>query len=217
MPYEKCPESVSEYQPLMTQEAQRPPGVDAWTQFAEHVGGTFTEGPHSTPSINHVAVPGTVHYRFQEWEVVLDTLTVIGPNNLGPYTATRLRTPFKNKDGFRFKVYREIDSLFMASLKFLRLMKDVEIGDPDFDAQFILRGNNDEKIRRLFSNATLQQHLEALPADCVLEIADDDPNIFKQQLPRGVDYLSWRARGVITDLSVLRSMSALFHQTLTVL
>ena len=201
----------------MSQETDTIPEVGVWAAFAEEIGGVFSEGPHSKPSIMHIAAPGTVHYEFKGHEVLVDTLVSPGNNNQTPQLTTRFRTLINNEDGFRFKVYREIDSLFASTLKFLRLLKDVEIGDPAFDAQFIMRGNDDEKVKHFFSNPTMQEKLGGMEDDCWLEIRDKDSNLFKRSPPKGVDILTWVKRGLVSEVDGLRSTSELFHFTIELL
>ena len=198
----------------MAEAKQKIPAVAIWSQFADDVGGAFEESPHSTPSMMHIAVPGTVQYAHQGWNIMLDTFAMPAQENKTPQTMTRLRTLITSTDDFRFKIYREIDSMFMSTLKFLKLMKDVEIGDPAFDAQFIMRGTDDDKIRQFFSDAAFKEQFAAMPANAVLEIRDNDPNFFKKKLPRGVDILQWSSRSIVNDGEVLRTMASLFHRTL---
>ncbi len=103
----------------------------------------------------------------------------------------------------------------MSALKFLHLIKDIEIGDPDFDAQFIIRGSDEYKIGRLFSDKHMQTMLNPMPENSVFQILDQDPNIFKRNLPHGVDILQWSYRGVCDDPQLLRAMCELFHYTLS--
>ena len=162
----------------------------------------------------HIAVPGVVRYAYEGHEVVLDTIAAPGSKNQTPRPLTRFRTLFESKEGFRFKIYPENGDVFEKGLKFFGLMKDVEIGQPEFDAQFIMRGTDDQRIKQFFSDPTLQQLLEPMPPFSVLQVLDNDPNFFKKRLPKGVDILTWSFRGVADNLEMLRSMRALFHYTL---
>ncbi len=198
----------------MANEAEPIPAVATWAAFAEEVGGVFTEGPHSRPSIMQIAAPGTVQYTYKGFQVLLDTIVSQGAQNQPVRLTTRLRTLISNPGGFRFKIYRELDSLFATALKFVKLLKDVEIGDPEFDAQFIMRGTDEELVKRFFSDKTMQAHLASMPQNALLEIRDKDANIFKKKLPGDVDILVWSSRPLLEDLDALRSTRELFNYVL---
>ncbi len=175
-----------------------------WSEFAQETGGTYEPGDS-----------GAITYQFKHWKIKLDTHVPPPTGNQVPRPATRMRTVFINRSGFNFKIYREIDNLFSSTLKFLRLLKDVELGDPEFDSMFIMRGTDEQEIKRLFLDKNMQSLMKAAPANGVLQIMDDDPNIFKRKLPGGVDILSWWTRGLVVEKSELKALLDLFLYTLT--
>jgi outer membrane protein assembly factor BamB len=125
------------------------------------------------------------------------------------YTYTRIRAPFINKDGFRFTVYRK--SIFSGLGKMLG-MQDVEVGYPEFDEAFIIKGNDETKLRALFANERIRQLIEMQPH--IYLTVKDDEGWFRSQFPEGVDELYFRASGVIKDLDRLKSLYYLFAETL---
>ena len=62
---------------------------------------------------------------------------------------TRMRAPYVNPEGFRFTIYRK--GVFSDLGKLLG-MQDIEVGDPDFDEAFIIKGNDESKVRDLFAD-----------------------------------------------------------------
>ena len=198
----------------MKNESDKIPEVAIWALFAEEVGGVYTESPLSSPSVMHIAVPGTVVFAIEGREVLLDTIVMPGSNNTSHRTTTRFRALVHNSAGFRFKIYRELDTAFGGALKFMRLLKDVEIGHPEFDKQFIMRGTDEDKVKRFFSDPDYQALLELLPSHAVLHILDDDTNIFKRKLPKEVDILTLSLHGGSYDIEALRAMKNLFEGTL---
>lgn len=175
-----------------------------WPEFAKETDGVYQPGE-----------PGAIVYHFKYWKVKLDTHVPPPTNNQVPRPVTRMRALFISKDDFNFKIYREIENLFSSTLKFFRLLKDVEIGDPEFDNLFIMRGTDEQKISRLFSDKNMQALMMAAPENGILQIIDDDPNIFKRKLPEGVDILSWWQRGLVEDKAELKSILDLFLYVLT--
>ena len=119
---------------------------EIWSQIAMDIGGhyDYEDGWFSGRDV--------VRYRAGEWEITLDTYS--SGSGKGRVTYTRMRAPFVNKDGLYFKIYRE--GYFTSIGKFFG-MQDIQIGDPYFDENFVIKGNNEEKIRLLLRDTTLWQ------------------------------------------------------------
>jgi hypothetical protein len=141
------------------------------------------------------------------WEIVLDTYTVhTGQVHI---TYTRMRAPYVNADGFRFSIHRK--NIFTGVSKLLG-MQDVEIGHGAFDEAFVIRGNDETKLRRLFASPELRALIEAQPS-IRLEVKDDE-GFFRKSFPDGVDELYFAVAGVIKDIDRLKALYDLFAQTL---
>jgi hypothetical protein len=92
-----------------------------------------------------------VKFQFAEWTVTLDeSVTIIRGNTL---ICWRMRTRAMNPNGFWFKVKPRYP--VHKALTFMR-QREIETGDKDFDAAFILRGNNADDIRKLLQHEGLQ-------------------------------------------------------------
>jgi hypothetical protein len=129
-----------------------PSKADVWAALAGEIGATFERGGFWNGRTRVVAdVP--------PWKVVLDTYTV--SNGKTSTTYTRMRAPFVNADGFRFTVYRK--SIFTAIGKLFG-MQDVEVGFPSFDDNFVIKGTDEFKLRRLFANEELRRLIDAQPS-----------------------------------------------------
>ena len=175
-----------------------------WTQIAEEIGGSYLKGGFWGKDI--------LRFRHGDWEILLDTFTrTSSSSNRGTRVRhyTRMRAPFVNKDGLRFTICRK--GLF-SSVGKLFGMQDLEIGDPFFDDPFIIKGNDQEKIARLLSGATLKEFISEQP-DIYFKVADDD-GFFRGSFPDGVDQLYFECTGVVTDANVLKSLFELFSLTL---
>ena len=75
-------------------------------------------------------------------------------------TYTRMRAPYVNPEGFRFTIYRK--GLFSELGKLLG-MQDIEVGDPEFDEAFIIKGNDEARVRELFADPKLRPLILAQP------------------------------------------------------
>jgi hypothetical protein len=148
-----------------------------------------------------------VEAQVDNWIVVLDTYTVsTGKSSI---TYTRMRAPFVNLDNFYFKIYR---SGFFSGLGKMLGMEDIEVGYEEFDTDFIIKGNNKEKLGQLFSNGSIRSLIQEQP-QISLEIKDDE-GYFSTHFPSGVDELYFQVTGVIKDIDRLKVLYELFEEVL---
>jgi hypothetical protein len=172
---------------------------EVWQQLAGEISADFVDGGFWRGS----KVQATV----KEWTVTLDTYTV--STGKSTITFTRMRAPYVNKDGFRFKVYRKG---FFSDLGKLFGMQDIEVGYPAFDDEFIFQGNDESKLRLLFADPAVRQLIEAQPA-ISLEVKDDE-GWFGAHFPESVDELHFQVVGIIKEIDRLKSLFELFARTL---
>jgi hypothetical protein len=141
------------------------------------------------------------------WIVTLDTYSVMAGEVVITYT--RMRAPYVNPDGFRFEIYR--GGVFSEIAKRFG-MQDVEIGDPAFDREFIIKGTSEPKLRRLFANRRLRELVSRQP-EIRLAVKDDE-GWFGPRFEHNVDELSFHVPGVIKDIERLKALYELFAETL---
>ncbi len=175
---------------------------EVWQQLCKEIGGNFIKG--GLWKGNKVTV------KVKEWTITLDVCTVSTGSNINVYT--RMRAPYVNVDGFRFKVYRK--NIFSNIGKILG-MEDIEVGYPDFDNDFIIQGNDASKVITFFSNPTIRQLIQLQP-EISFEVKDDE-GWFGADFPEGVDELYFQANGIIEDVERLKNLFALFSETLNYL
>ena len=176
-----------------------PSREEIWKQLAGEMSADFIEGGFWKGS----KVQASVH----EWTVTLDTYIVSTGKSYITYT--RIRAPYVNKDGFRFKIYRKG---FFSDLGKRLGMQDIEVGFPEFDDQFIIQGNDEPKLQLLFKNPKIRELIEAQP-DISLEVKDDD-GWLGTKFPKGVDQLVFHVVGIIKDVERLKLLYTLFAETL---
>lgn len=176
-----------------------PSKEEVWRQLADQINADIVDGGFWK---------GTrVEARIGEWTVTLDTYVVSSGRTSTTYT--RIRAPYVNADGLRFCIYRR--DFFSDFAKRLG-GQDIEIGDVRFDRDFIIKGNNPEKVQILFSNARLRELIQSQPA-IRLEVRDDE-GWFGAKFPEGVDELRFTVIGVIRDVNRLKQLFELFAETL---
>ena len=172
-----------------------PSQEETWTQFANEVGADFVDGG--------IFKGKKVVGKHENWVITLDTYTVSTGKSSSTYT--RIRAPYINKDGFNFKIYKK--GMFSNVGKTLG-MQDVEIGYPDFDEMFIIKGSDETKLIELFSSDKIRE-LISLQKNFHMEVKDDE-GWFGSQFPDDVDELYFQTHGVIKDIVRLKDLFMLF-------
>ena len=168
---------------------------EIWAQIATDIGGEFIQGGFWGKDV--------LIYKHGEWQILLDTYVV--STGTSSYTVTRMRAPFVNKDDLYFKISRQG---FFSSIGKLFGMQDIEIADPFFDEQFIIKGDNPEKIKLLLADKNIKELCQRQPR-IHLSIKDDEGR-FGTDFPEGVDELCFECTGVIKETALLKSLFALF-------
>jgi len=176
-----------------------PSKKEIWQQLSEDINGRFVEGG--------VWKVDKVEASHAEWTVTLDTYTVSTGKTVVIFT--RMRAPYVNPDGFRFTIYRR--GFFSGMGKMLG-MQDVEVGFQEFDNDFVIKGNDESKLRQLFANPKIRE-LIAGQKDINFSVKDDE-GWFGPTFPEGVDELAFVVTGVIKDVDRLKRLYELFSTTL---
>ena len=176
-----------------------PSQKEIWRQLSAEMPADFVEGSFLKSD--------KVQATHGQWTVTLDKYVV----STGKVTVvyTRMRAPYVNPDGFRFRVYRK--GLFSGLGKMLG-MQDVEVGMPEFDRDFIIQGTDEGKLRQLFANPKIRA-LISEQKDIDFSVKDDE-GWFGPTFPDGVDELAFLVVGVIKDVERLKHLYELFAETL---
>jgi len=126
--------------------------------------------------------------------------------NGGPAYTTMVITPFKPADDFRFTLVRKniVDSI----IRFFGT-RDIEVGDADFDHDYIINSNDEQKLQALFSDAMLRSIISSLN-DITLRITDNDEQ-WNFEIPKGGALLFCFMDGFVKDIEKLRSLHAMFQ------
>ena len=176
-----------------------PSKKEMWRQLSSQLGGQFVDGGFWKGD--------KVLVEHGDWTLTLDTYAV----STGKVTIiyTRMRAPFVNPGGFRFNVYRK--GVFSGIAKFFG-MQDVEVGDPQFDADFIVQSTDESRVRELLANATIRD-LISRQKDINFSVKDDE-GWFGTKFPDGVDELHFTVVGIVKDVERLKLLYELFSETL---
>lgn len=176
----------------------------SWREFAKQIGGRFHKRPFWRSD--------EVVSRADGWEIHLDTVMLdprTGSDRAGTFYSTRRGTrawaSYSSIDGLRFAIqdrpwarqhpFRfewDIDPARLADAVRERLgVKDVEIGNAQFDERYTVRANQPDKLRALLDADVLEALLER-PALTVLRISGADPGEPPSALPATL--IAWERR-----------------------
>ncbi len=177
-----------------------PSRKEIWAQLAHDIDGEFISDSWVTDKVmaNH-----------KDWVITLDRYRERRGNH--SVTFTRIRVPYINKDGFRFTIYRE--SFFSSLGKFLG-MQDVEVGYEKFDDDFIIKGNDEYKLWKLFKNDKIRDLIKQQRQVHLSVTSPADNNWFVKKFDKNVDEVQFKVRGTLTDLAQLKSLFDLFAEVL---
>ena len=173
-----------------------PSREEIWRQLSEEIRGRYVKGDFWKGD--------KVQATHGAWTVTLDQQVV----STGQVTVVyaRMRAPYVNPSGFRFRIYRRGS---LSNLGKLLGMQDIEVGDPVFDDAFIIQGNDEPKVRLLFGQARIRELIALQPQ--IEFVVKGDEGWFGPTFPEGVDELHFMAVGPSKDLdqlkSVIRSLS----------
>jgi hypothetical protein len=177
-----------------------PSREEVWKQLCAEIGADFVDGGFWRGD--------KVQAHAKHWTITLDTYTVSSGHSHVTYT--RMRAPFVSNDGPRFRIYRKG---FFSGLGEALGRQDIEVGHSlQFDDDFIIKGNDEAKIRTLFANPEIRRLIQEQP-QIRLELKDDE-GFFRHHFPEGVDELHFQVVGIIKDVQRLKQLFDLFAEVL---
>ena len=168
-----------------------PSQEETWTQLCQEIGADFVKG-------NSLWQGNKVQAHVGEWTITLDNYQA------DKVSYTRFRAPYINRDGLRFTIYHR--NLFSNLGKALG-MQDIEVGYPDFDDTFIIKGTDAAEVKALLDDAELRALLSKASFHCLS--VQDDEGWFGAHFPEGVDELYLLAPPT-ADLPSLKALFTVF-------
>jgi hypothetical protein len=168
-----------------------------WMDLAEETNGQFAEGPHGTT----VRVP----MEQTPWTVTIKLI------EHGPKKQTVIAVPFKADKDFSFAVHNKT---WIEEVAKPFGLQDIEIGDQQFDAEYIIKGNNVELVKELLTADGLkdliwdQKHVR-------LAIHKDTAQLAQYgSVPAGIHVLSLVEDSAINSFERLAGLRELLRATL---
>ena len=172
---------------------------EVWKELSKEIGAEFIEGGRRKSD--------KLCAKVKEWTVTLDTYSVTAGGAQNTYT--RMRSPYINRDNFKFSIYHRD---FLSDIGKLLGMQDITTGYSEFDREFIIKGNDKEKVKLLLANSKICELIQKEPTINLL--IKEDEGWFTEDFPEGIDELYLEVTGVVKDVKRLKSMFDLFSEIL---
>ena len=172
---------------------------EVWRLLSAQTGSEFVDGGFFKAD--------KVAHRYRDWIITLDTYTVSTGKTSTTYT--RIRAPYVRAGDFRFSIHRS--GLFSDLGAFLGF-QDIQIGDEDFDRDFVVKSNCEETVRALLSDLKLRDLIGTQPK-FDLKVKDDE-GWFGTNFPQDVDMLYFSVPGILRDIERLKQLFEIFSGVL---
>jgi len=169
-----------------------------WAEYAQQRNLELFESKKG--SVQRIEIP---HH---ELIIHLDTYVVHTGNSMIPYT--RLRLPFNQKKDFDFRIFR---SHMLTGFWKLFKYQDVEIGNPDFDHKFVVKGSDERMLKDMFRDH-MYRKLISNEKQFELKIHKPKSRVAKK-LPEGVGELYYHVVGFIKDPVKLDHLGQMMKST----
>lgn len=179
------------------------PNSNILKQFAEEMNGKFIERSYHNSA--------KAELKYLDWDITFDNYTEYKTSGGKTFEQiyARVVCPIKSNDNFRFEIYRK--NIFSSIAKIFGA-QDIEIGHPEFDKEFIIKANNEFKLKAFLNNKNLRSQIENF--DRINLQISDQKGIWEQKLPEKELELSYFIEEPITDIQNLKSIYSLFIEML---
>lgn len=172
---------------------------EAWSNFANQYGADFIDGGFFKGI--------RVEYTYKHWPFYLDTFTVSTGKSSSTYT--QVRAPFVGTSDFFFKLNRK--SVFSKLAK--KLGKEyVTTGDGAFDEMFVIKSNDIEIAKILFSSEELRDQIISIKK-VRLSIKNNEGKFGHNYQNMGKE-LYFYADGIVKNTELLTKWFDMFKTTL---
>lgn len=181
---------------------------DGWRRFAREVGGEFVYRGYIRTNPDR---PGRwlfgpwveVHFTLRAYPAILETFLQEVGKQTRRDTSLRLTLPVRAP--VHFVVSREG---FLSRLGKLVGMHDLQVGHPDFDGAFVVKGNDERTVRSLLDDVGIRQALLEQRGGAFGLRPTDGPEGGGSRAE-----LYFEQFGLIKELDRLQALSRLFEET----
>jgi len=165
-----------------------------WMDLADEAKGEFLEDAN----VARVRVP------MAPWTVTFEMHSK-GKNH------SKILLPFEAKTDFDFEIYNRS---WIADAQKRFGLQDIIVGYEDFDRDFIIKGNDESKVKKLYSSETLREMIQLQKA---VRLGIHKNGALKQygKVPTGVHILVFEEDDALNSFDRLISLLELMRATMT--
>ena len=165
--------------------------IRIWEAFADEIGGEYIPRKHWNSD--------RTLFHYKNFKIYFDYFTYYtsGKASLSK-TFTRVVIPYKSNDDFQFNIYE--DELIFKIAKIFGF-QDVKIGKEEFDKKYIIKTNNEQKLKNIFNSTTLHKKIENLENASLL--ISKKYGVWEEELPENEYELSFVLNYHVKDLETL--------------
>jgi hypothetical protein len=174
-----------------------PSKSEIWGQLSQELGGEFLKSWRGDK----------VQVTHGDWTITLDTFIVMAGK--APIVFTRMRAPYVSQSGFRFSIHRR--NVFTDLAGWFGA-QDIEVDDPEFDEAFVIKSNDESRVREMLRSQRLRDLLNA-QKDMGMKVLDKE-SWLGARFPADADELYFAVTGVIKDIDRLKGLYDLFAEIL---
>ena len=165
--------------------------IRIWEAFAEKIGGEYIPRKYWNSD--------RTLFHYKNFKIYFDYFTYYtsGKASLSK-TFTRVVIPYKSNDDFQFNIYE--DELIFKIAKIFGF-QDVKIGKEEFDKKYIIKTNNEQKLKNIFNSTTLHKKIENFENASLL--ISKKYGVWEEELPENEYELSFVLNYHVKDLETL--------------
>ena len=176
--------------------------INIWEEFASVSGGKFIERKENWLS-------DKVVINQNGWNIFFDYYELIENGSKASQIFTRVIIPFTSINNFKFEIYRT--ELFDSIAKLFG-SQDVTIGYEDFDKEFIVKPNNEHKIKSLLRDSNLRKLIQSVKK-VNIQISNQH-GIWENNLPKNEYELCLYIEEKVIDFEKLKGLGDILNQIL---
>lgn len=153
---------------------------------------------------NEFAYTAVINYR--DKKVLFNLEIDPGGGFEGGYQTTMLRSELQHSGDFKFALHHQG---FLEEIGKFFGMQDIETGYPEFDKKVIVKSNDEEKVKSIFSNADIRTAFKDL-SDFIFHITKHHIDEREKQ----ANFLELTIEEAIVNPQILRSLFNAFYSVL---
>lgn len=168
-----------------------------WMEFAEEYQASVDD---PNPDSSHERMSIMVPVKDRPWTIVF----TMQPAKKGGSATTTVEATFTAKADFKFALHRQ---KWVDGVGKLLGMQDIEIGDPEFDAEFIIKGNDEKVVKQILEPQPMRRALLDEPS---LQLSASTEKDSKAPSSRALhdhnSTLTVRCQGAVDDFERLKTI-----------